>query len=76
MYLFMYRSMYLISPPIEGSLPPPFASLGTETGMTRLGPLQHPGALDFGLLAAADSALEAFPRPAHQPEEACASMEK
>lgn len=60
---------YLISLPIEGSLPPPIASLGTQTGHQAWGTWT----LDYGPLAAADSAVEAFPRPAVKAEE---NMEK
>lgn len=64
----MYPCMYLISPPIEGSLPPPFASLGTETGRTRSWEaFGHPGAFlglwTSGYWARRTRAVEAFPRP-------------
>ncbi|KAI7781900.1 hypothetical protein LA080_014081 [Diaporthe eres] len=55
---------------VEGSLPPPIASLGTQTGHQAWGTWT----LDYGPLAAADSAVEAFPRPAVKAEEE--NMEK
>lgn len=67
MYLLMVVLVpaYLISLPIEGSLPPPIASLGTQTGHQAWGTWT----LDYGPLAAADSAVEAFPRPAVKAED-------